>query len=351
MLGDGVESIGRVLALKFTTQSQKPVDPICHYRIQPVMTHYPHLILTVLLGAVGIWTALQPPADAQISGKPLIFDAASVKPLSALPVTAGRKGGRGPGGPGTADPGRIHYAAIRLKDLIINAYGVKDFQIVGPDWLNDDGEKTRFAIDATMPPSTTKEQLRLMLQNLLADRFKLEIHRETRDLPKYSLTVARNGIKMKESVESQPPGPEAASPPRGGPGRESLDQYGFPIFPRRPEGGAWTLLINGRGRLGVDRATIQDLVNALMNSHLRSLVTDDTGLKGKYDFLLTYATPRSPAARRRLAALDGKSARAFSAAPRSLRGDSVSTRSQARSKEGARGGDRHRSHRKEAYGN
>jgi uncharacterized protein (TIGR03435 family) len=239
-------------------------------------------------------TAPQKGAATHPPGKPVVFDAASVKPIAAAAVVAGRKGGRGSGGPGTADPGRIHYAAIRLKVLVINAYGVKDFQIVGPDWLNDDGEATRFAIDATMPPDTTREQLRLMFQNLLADRFKLEIHRETRDLPKYSLIVTKNGPKMKESAESQPPGTPATSPSRGGPGRESLDKYGFPIYPRRPEGGTWTLLINGRGRLGGDRATMQDLVNALMSSHLPGFVTDDTGLKAKYDFILTYSTPRFP---------------------------------------------------------
>src|SRR5579863_1961855 len=121
------------------------------------------------LAAVCILKAQSPAAQQ----KPLTFDVASVKPFSPASAGGGRKGGGGRTGPGTADPGRIHYGAIRLKDLVINAYGVKDFQIVGPDWLNDDSETTRFTIDATMPPDTTKEQLRLMLQSLLADRFKL----------------------------------------------------------------------------------------------------------------------------------------------------------------------------------
>jgi uncharacterized protein (TIGR03435 family) len=125
-----------------------------------------------------------------IEGKPLTFDVASVKPLSPPPAGSGRGGGGGPTGPGTADPGRIHYAAIRLKDLVINAYNVKEFQIVGPGWLDKTDETTRFTVDATMAPETTKEQLRVMLQYLLAERFGLTIHRETRDVPKYSLTVA-----------------------------------------------------------------------------------------------------------------------------------------------------------------
>jgi uncharacterized protein (TIGR03435 family) len=130
--------------------------------------------------------------DPQSAGKALTFDVASVKPFSPSSAGGGRKGGGGgPTGPGTRDPGRIHYAAIRLKDLVINAYNVKDFQVVGPGWLDSADETTRFTVDATMPPDTTREQLRVMLQNLLAERFKLAIHRETRDLPKYSLTLAR----------------------------------------------------------------------------------------------------------------------------------------------------------------
>jgi hypothetical protein len=73
-------------------------------------------------------------APVQLAGKPLAFDAASVKP--AAPVGApgapiGRTGGSG--GPGTTNhPGRIRYSAITLKGLLIDAYGVNDFQIQGP---------------------------------------------------------------------------------------------------------------------------------------------------------------------------------------------------------------------------
>jgi uncharacterized protein (TIGR03435 family) len=226
---------------------------------------------------------------AQSTGKPLTFEVASVKPFSPNSNGGGRKGGGGPTGPGTADPGRIHYPAIRLKDLILNAYDVKDFQIIGPDWLNSGDETTRFVVDATMPPETTKEQLRLMLQSLLAERFKLAVHREKKDLPKYSLTVARNGPAVQQSPP-EPPKDNAAAP-AGGHRTESYDRYGFPSGPEKP--GTWSWLINGRCRLGGTRATMQELVNELMRSHLRELVTDDTGLKGKYDFILTYSRPRA----------------------------------------------------------
>ena len=161
----------------------------------------------ILLAVAGIWAAAGPPLlsllkaqqaapsqTAPLPGKPLTFDVASVKPFSPAPVGGGRKGGGGGAtGPGTPDPGRIHYTAIRLKDLLMAAYSVRDFQIIGPGWLDSIDETTRFTIDATMSPETTKEQLREMLQNLLAERFKLTIHRETRVYPKYSMIVAKNG--------------------------------------------------------------------------------------------------------------------------------------------------------------
>jgi uncharacterized protein (TIGR03435 family) len=55
----------------------------------------------------------------------------------------------------------------------MNAYDVKNFQIEGPAWMATE----RFDITATLPPDTTKEQFRIMLQNLLAERFKLKFHR------------------------------------------------------------------------------------------------------------------------------------------------------------------------------
>jgi uncharacterized protein (TIGR03435 family) len=97
---------------------------------------------------------------------------------------------------------------------------------------------------------------------------------------------------MKESAEYQAPKDGAPPLPQVGRRKESYDMYGFPPVQMPPRGGTWSWLINGRCRLGGERATTQDLVNELMKSHLRSLVTDDTGLKAKYDFMLTYSRPR-----------------------------------------------------------
>jgi uncharacterized protein (TIGR03435 family) len=158
------------------------------------------------------------------------FDAASIKP-AAMPTMGGRGMIRmaGPsGGPGTNDPGRVHYPFINLKNLLMNAYDVKGFQISGPSWLDTE----RFDIQATMPPETTKEQFRVMLQNLLAERFGLKVHHETKELPMYSLVVAKGGPKMKESAVPPPDSGEPATPPPlPQPGQLKMGADGFPVLP------------------------------------------------------------------------------------------------------------------------
>ena len=123
------------------------------------------------------------------------------------------------GGPGTADPGRINYENVSLKMLLMKAYGVQDYQISGPDWLNSE----RFNIVAKLPDGATKEQFMAMLQNLLSERFKLAVHREKKDLPGYALLVAKNGPKFKASVPDSAgdaPAPPAGPPPMGRIGKD-----------------------------------------------------------------------------------------------------------------------------------
>lgn len=86
----------------------------------------------------------------------------------------------------------------------MTAYGVKNYQISGPPWLDTE----RFSIVAKAPPGAAKEQVLVMWQNLLAQRFQLKLHRETNDIPIYELVVGKNGPKLKESA----PDPE---PPKG----------------------------------------------------------------------------------------------------------------------------------------
>jgi uncharacterized protein (TIGR03435 family) len=231
------------------------------------------------------------PQTAQTSAKSrLTFDAASVKLTKApdgVTITgervSARKGSgvtipRNTGGPGTPDPGRIHYPFIGLKALLTRAW-TSYHEIVGPGWL----DTQIVAVDATMPPDTTKEQFQEMLRNLITERFKLKYHSAAKEVAGYTLVLAQNGPKMKESPLQN----EAISelPPQ----RPTKGPDGFPIFPPRP--GPWvvsTEVSHHRSRTIGQQQTMKDLARQL-GSMLNSIVTDATGLTAKYDFTVTYA--------------------------------------------------------------
>ena len=88
---------------------------------------------------------------------------------------------------------RINFTNVTLRGCIRAAYGPRPYQITGgPGWLNDD----RFDIIAKAAQAAPRAQLMLMLQSLLAERFHLAVHFETREVPVYSLVVDRRGLKI-----------------------------------------------------------------------------------------------------------------------------------------------------------
>ena len=87
-----------------------------------------------------------------------------------------------------------------LKSLICDAYDVKDYQVVGLNWL--DSEK--YEIIAKTPAGTTQQQARRMLEGLLADRFHLVLHRARKDLPAYALVVSRPLFTNGDNLSSDP---------------------------------------------------------------------------------------------------------------------------------------------------
>jgi uncharacterized protein (TIGR03435 family) len=88
------------------------------------------------------------------------------------------------------DPGRLTGTRVTLKRLVFEAYGVPYYRIFGgPAWLDSE----EYDLEAKAESRTSPDQLKLMLRALLEDRFKLAIHRETRELRVYALTVAKNG--------------------------------------------------------------------------------------------------------------------------------------------------------------
>jgi uncharacterized protein (TIGR03435 family) len=152
------------------------------------------------------------------------------------------------------DATRFEFLYCSLKSLLALAYHVNTANVRGPDWIGAE------AIDviARKPPHTTEENERLMLQALLADRFKLTVHRDSYDLTAYDLVMANNGPKVKSADGSVPSAGPRMSPMKG-PAR-SL-----------------------RGALSMERLA------AILQIPLESPVTDATGLTGTFDILLQWS--------------------------------------------------------------
>ncbi|HEY1335881.1 MAG TPA: TIGR03435 family protein [Bryobacteraceae bacterium] len=217
-------------------------------------------------------------AVAQTPAK-LSFEVASIKP--AEPPVAGRMMVRMGG-----DPGRVTYTNVSLRDIIRNAYRLKDYQISAPDWVNN----TRFDVSAKLPEGAKQDQVPEMLQSMLEERFKLTVHREKKDLPAYALVVAKSGLKMKESVEDPPPA-TGDGPPAGGnvalpDGPPKLGKDGMPVLPAGAPRGPM-MMMNGAGHMTAKMMTIQSMAD-MLSRQLDQPVLDETGLKGKYDFALDY---------------------------------------------------------------
>jgi uncharacterized protein (TIGR03435 family) len=116
------------------------------------------------------------------------FEVATIKP--AVPSTDGRTHIRMSS---DTEKGSLAYGNVGLKDVIAKAYNVQQYQVSGPDWM----ETERYDIVAKFAPHTAPDRVPPMLQALLAERFKVALHRETRELPMYSLVVAKGGPKFK----------------------------------------------------------------------------------------------------------------------------------------------------------
>ncbi len=219
-------------------------------------------------------------ASAQTGGGLTEFEVASIKPAAPQAVNQFRVMMRG--GPGSPDPGQLTYTNVSLKNILTNAYGVKTFQISGPAWLDTD----RFDLLAKIPKGATKDDLKVMLQNLLAERFKLTLHREKKDLPIYALVVAKNGPKLKEASDDAAAAPDAPPPPPPG-GRVTVGKDGFPQMPKGGRGGLMMMMNNGRLRLVGNKQPVSAMTDMLSNQLGRPVV-DMTGLTGKYDFTLDF---------------------------------------------------------------
>jgi len=230
--------------------------------------------LCVITGLTGLFLFVAGSARGQASAREE-FEVAAVKPFTpnpnGWPV-------RTEGGPGTSAPNRITYLNLTFKSLLATAYGVENFMISGPAGLDE-----RWIIEATIRPGATKEQVNQMLQNLLLDRFKMTLHRETRTGTVYELTVVKKGPKLREFVENAPAPADGKF--------STTEKDGFVRIrpsPRPVE--MWGGVIRAWG----GGETVSELVDYL-SSVLKARVVDRTGLTGRYDYNLEYSGAPSTA--------------------------------------------------------
>ena len=218
------------------------------------------------------------------------FDAATVKlssPDAAMPY--GMKGG-----PGTGDPARFREHHVPMAGLLARAFGVPRDQLAGPRSVTGFPPENYYEVEATMPPDTTQEQFQAMLQNLLAERFHMTVHRETRSYPGYVLTIDKGGPKFHEIAADPNPVTDrlaVVDAPRGddgfpviaGPRTLSVERPGGEATRFQEETMAGFAATLGH-RIGVS------LGRPASGGYAQPRVSDETGLPGKYTFVLEYAT-------------------------------------------------------------
>jgi uncharacterized protein (TIGR03435 family) len=229
-----------------------------------------------VLASYGLFGQTAPPPPA--------FEVASVKPAAS---TAGRI---------MVDAGRISCTSVNLKSVLMRAYDVKRYQIAGPSWLGSEG----YDIIAKVPDGVPEEQIPAMLQALLAERFQMTVHRETREQPVYALVVGKNGPKLKKSDESAAPisafgGPGGGPPPPPPPPAQSTGRGRGATSPTTLSGGSLP-----KGMMGVDlnangamhlhaRGVTLSLLASTLSDLMDRPVVDMTGIQGEYDISLDTA--------------------------------------------------------------
>jgi uncharacterized protein (TIGR03435 family) len=239
-------------------------------------------VVTALHGS-GLLVLAAGLANGQTANKPLAFDVASVKVADKTIVpglTLKMKGG-----PGTTDPERITYTQIPLGLLVRKAWDVEAYRIDAPAWLRARGAEL-YNITATMPPGTTREQFQRMLQNLLVQRFQIQLHHETRTYPGYELVVAPGGSKLKEAADPDAPEPD------WGPTLE-LGDDGFVVLP--PGHGKGVSMRSSGVYAKFQNCTIAELIEPYLQSFIQQStgaeinhIQDETGLAGQYDYTLKF---------------------------------------------------------------
>jgi uncharacterized protein (TIGR03435 family) len=234
------------------------------------------LLLAIFAAAMGI-------ASQVITDHHPAFEVASVREVP--PGT--------PRLPGMKIVGSRVEGTLRLIDWVATAYRLKTpLQIAGPDWLGSES----FEIQAQMRDGETKDQVPQMLQSLLADRFKLAVHREKRNQPVYALVVAKGGPKLQKALETDASPTSPGLNTNGSASEMTLYTRDGQQINIRPEGRGKSVRIGGRvgtvrTSTGANRTMRMELPKVTMDAFAEETLTEmvpdrpvvnQTRLKGFY---------------------------------------------------------------------
>ena len=192
------------------------------------------------------------------------FEVASIKPSATVPLAEKVHVGV------QIDGAQVHCTYLSLKDYIRIAYQMKEYQITGPEWL----ASQRFDIHAKLPEGG-RGQFRDMLQNLLADRFAVKMHRDSKEFPVFGVVVGKGGLKMKESP-LDPETEAGVSVAAEGSARGTTVNFG--------RGAYFSLADN---KFEARKLTMAQLADSL-GRFIERPVVDMTELKGTYDLTLEF---------------------------------------------------------------
>jgi uncharacterized protein (TIGR03435 family) len=238
----------------------------------------------LLLAAIGLAAVAGPVVFGLMNAPPIRGQSPQTTGASrpTLEVASIRPSSVGETGPTfRVDPQfRFIITGTTTRELIAEAYNVKDYQISGgPSWINSEKydidakeHNSRIAELQKLPFEQLENHIRLMDRSLLADRFKLMLSHDTKELPVYTLTIANNGCKLQQ-----------ARP----------DQTYTPV-PRAPDGRENPYMFWGKGQLIGEAVPIETLVS-MLSQELSRPVLDQTRLKGIYNIRLQWTPDQSQA--------------------------------------------------------
>ena len=195
--------------------------------------------------------------------------------------------------------GRVNIVNTTLRAVLRMSYRLQDYQIIGgPDWLKSDGFDIQARPSLEYQPETVSctrpdcppSRVQIMMQGLVADRFQLKTHRETRELPVYELTLARSGFKLKEvpppSARDLNAGPRPVGPP---PPPGTAPPTSVSAVPTLPPG-----VTNVFGTFLAASAVQFSTLTSMLSGILGRPVIDKTGIRGNYDFKLVFSREGLP---------------------------------------------------------